>query len=214
MSEAFIQRAKEIEARYPTLDLGGFNFREPERDTRWNYARIEKICEFIRNNYKPRAHSSTINYGSYGLKHEIERTEWTEERDKYVTNGEGILALCIEGYTPFNIDNRSPNCNFKVITDYYEKEGKKTAKMLWRNVKHSGQWRKAQHDEAELKKSDQWKSATFRYGYTEEKKLYRNLEYLCFGCMPHKDFNCSHVVCKSKHNIGIIPFEERQVVPV
>jgi len=58
--------------------------------------RIEKMKEYIEKNWIPVGKTSKHIYGSYGLKHELERSKWTDESNTYVANGELILAdvLC------------------------------------------------------------------------------------------------------------------------
>lgn len=115
MSEALITQANEFLAKYPKLHEGGFY----ERDvpTQWNFKKIETIKDYILKNYEhPSPKTRTHIYGSYYLKHRVEESKWTEEQDKYVANGELILAMLCAGY---KADFKrsligSPNCNFKV----------------------------------------------------------------------------------------------------
>jgi len=115
MSEALITQANEFLAKYPDLHEGGFYKRDVP--TQWNFKKIETIKEYILKNYEhPNPRTRTYIYGSYYLKHRVEETKWTEDIDKYVANGELILAMLCAGYeADFKKSPKgSPNCNFKV----------------------------------------------------------------------------------------------------
>jgi hypothetical protein len=73
--------------------------------------------EYIQKNWIPvPPKSRKYTRSSYGLKHRVEESKWTEDQDKYVANGELILAMMCAGYTPYFAGHYSdsPNCNFKV----------------------------------------------------------------------------------------------------
>jgi hypothetical protein len=114
MSEEFINQANKILERFPSLNIGGFY--ERDRETHWNFKRLEVMKEYILKNWIPVAPQSKHKYSSYGLKHSLEESNWTEDNDKYVSNGELILAIMCAGYEPCfkNIPHTSLNCNFRV----------------------------------------------------------------------------------------------------
>lgn len=80
----------------------------------WDVSRINKIRLFIRDNLKK---TKTINRrdSSYGIKHKVERNT-----DLYITNGELIAAMILEGYR-FKRDWTKINCNFNVSTSSLKK---------------------------------------------------------------------------------------------
>ena len=114
MSEAFINQANEILKKFPRLNIGGFYDRDGE--TIWTFKRIEVMKEYIQKNWIPVPSKSKHKYSSYRLKHVLEELKWTEDQDKYVSNGELILAMMCAGYTPCfkGASPKSLNCNFKV----------------------------------------------------------------------------------------------------
>jgi hypothetical protein len=117
MSETFVNQANEILKKYPKLQIGGFY--ERDKETQWNFKRVEVMKEYILNNWisvPPRSRKYTRS--SYGLKHVLEESNWTEDQDKYVANGEFILAMMCAGYMPGfqGLFSDSPNCYFKVDT--------------------------------------------------------------------------------------------------
>jgi hypothetical protein len=115
MSEELIKQANEFLAKHLDLHTGGFYDRD--RRDQWDFNRIEKMKDYILKNYEhPSPRTRTHIYGSYGLKHELERSKWTEEKNTYVANGEFILAMMCAGYEPSfkNVREGSPNCIFKV----------------------------------------------------------------------------------------------------
>ena len=110
---------EEIIAKYPNLRPFGL---EPYQNDAANLeayhgflvARIDLVRRMIRGMVKPVGPNSRKHIGSYGGKHVIEH-----EMDFYITNGEFILAMMLEGYTmkpvvygpPYN--RPTPNATFK-----------------------------------------------------------------------------------------------------
>lgn len=80
----------------------------------WDIDKINKIRLFIRGNLKK---TKTLNRrdSSYGIKHKVERNT-----DLYITNGELIAAMILEGYR-FKRDWTKINCNFNVSTSSLKK---------------------------------------------------------------------------------------------
>jgi len=78
--------------------------------------RLRKMCAFI-NETMPlgnNPHGRKL-IGSYGFKHVLEKQNWTEDTNRYVSNGEGILAMMLCGYKPrWSGDKSNPNCVFSV----------------------------------------------------------------------------------------------------
>ena len=74
--------------------------------------RVALAREFIR---KIMVHSNKFdhNQGSYGLKHDCERAQ-----NEYISNGEFIYAMHLEGYRIQHVWESSPNCLFNY--DYRE----------------------------------------------------------------------------------------------
>jgi len=101
--------------QYPNLTLFGLDPSEEHiPDRRFTEARIEMIRQVIRVAVKPVSPHSKKRISSYGGKHVIENLI-----DLYITNGEFILAMVLEGYPmkqivhppPFN--RPTPNASFK-----------------------------------------------------------------------------------------------------
>lgn len=89
---------------YPTLSHNGFPCRwEGRRD--FKEARIDLIRWVIRASIKP---AKSYKVGSYGGKHYVEHLSGT-----YVSNGEFILAMILEGYTHSKPIAGRPNVCFK-----------------------------------------------------------------------------------------------------
>jgi hypothetical protein len=83
-----------ILAQHPNLSIFGLDpTDEKNPDRRFTEARIEMIRKVIRVAVKPVSPHSKKRIGSYGGKHVIERLI-----DLYITNGEFILAMLMEGY--------------------------------------------------------------------------------------------------------------------
>ena len=83
--------------------------------------RFRKMCAFIEANlpYDDRRGGRTL-IGSYGFKHVLERNNWTEDNNRYVSNGEGMVALMLCGYKArWNKDSTNPNCVFSVRRSKY-----------------------------------------------------------------------------------------------
>lgn len=87
------------------LSINGFQKDNVIED--WGIDNINKLRLFIKGNL-----DKTKNFNrqstSYGLKHKIER-----KTDLYVSNGELIAAMILEGYK-WDIDWSGINCNFNV----------------------------------------------------------------------------------------------------
>ena len=85
--------------------------------------RFRKLCAFITDRFGPVpvGRGGWLRVGSYGLKHVIERANWTEDNNRYVSNGEGIVAMMLCGYKPSwsKRDNSDPNCQFSVRARRY-----------------------------------------------------------------------------------------------
>jgi hypothetical protein len=78
--------------------------------------RLEKMCAFISEHLPAdlNPHGRKL-IGSYGFKHVLEKQDWTDDADRYVSNGEGILAMMLCGHKPRWLKDRvSPNCVFSV----------------------------------------------------------------------------------------------------
>jgi hypothetical protein len=103
-----------ILAQHPNLTLFGLDpSQEHIPDRNFIATRIEMIRQVIRVAVKPVSPSSKKRIGSYGGKHVIENLI-----DLYITNGEFILAMLMEGYPmkqivciPYN--RPTPNASFK-----------------------------------------------------------------------------------------------------
>jgi len=203
MSEAFMTRANEVLAKYPTLHTGGFH--DKDRSDHWDFNRLEKITKFIEVNYMP----SRTKRGSYGLKHEIEDKKWTDESNTYVSNGEGIVAMICAGYEPKDIC-ASLNCTFSVDTKYFTKLGEKKAKKIWKkSYMHSRQYEYAVQEEERLKQGAWWHRLLFREAYEETKKDQLAWKcILCMNCLPAEDKEPMKQ-CKSVHSKGVIHFHQR-----
>ena len=84
--------------------------------------RLMKMCAFIEVNLpivrptEPALRGGAAKLiGSYGFKHVLEKQNWTEDTNRYVSNGEGIVALMLCGHKPrWSKDNENPNCVFSV----------------------------------------------------------------------------------------------------
>lgn len=165
---SFTDRANQILATYPTLHTGGFH--DKDKADGWNFDKIEKIAEFIRHNYCPASKNTPLR-GSYSLKHEVEQSNWTDDSNKYVSNGELILAMLYEGYSPKHIRPDNLNCCFKVKTTYWFKEGQRVAKSRWRRTMREGDFNDTTDWERRWKENDDdwFLRATYRAGYEEAK---------------------------------------------
>ena len=89
--------------------LNGFGFKNSttkfEASVFENNKTIEQLRPVIKKHFSP---AKTVYKGSssYGLKHIAER-----HLDNYVSNGEFIYAMHMEGY---NIERDDPNCYFNI----------------------------------------------------------------------------------------------------
>lgn len=114
MSETLITKATEFIEKNKNFHTGGFY--DDDRRDGWDFKRIELMKEYIEKNWIPVGKTSRHIYGSYGLKHELERSKWTDASNTYVANGELILAMYCAGYELNfkKVSPTSPNCNFRV----------------------------------------------------------------------------------------------------
>jgi len=130
---AFKLRVNELLIENPRICEGGCNTmsRNPDRfdvdrpylpKTRMfqtsdrQIERLEKMCAFISEHLPadPNPHGRKL-IGSYQFKHVLEKQDWTDDADRYVSNGEGILAMMLCGHKPrWSKDRVNPNCMFSV----------------------------------------------------------------------------------------------------
>jgi len=89
---------------YPTLSHNGFPCRWEGRQD-FKEARIEFIRAVIRKSIAP---ARCYDVGSYGGKHYVEHLTGS-----YLTNGEFIVAMKLEGYTHSKVVAGCPNVSFK-----------------------------------------------------------------------------------------------------
>ena len=83
--------------------------------------RLRKMCAFINEHlpFTENTHGRKL-IGSYQFKHVLEKQDWTTDADRYVSNGEGILAMMLCGHKPRWLKDRvSPNCVFSVMKFRY-----------------------------------------------------------------------------------------------
>ena len=136
MTDDFAVRLRTLLAENRRICGFGCNLREYDRETRtyvpkkrdgWRgvddveisdaqIERFRKMCAFIEKNLPHDAWGYGRKLiGSYGFKHVLERNNWTEDNNRYVSNGEGIVALMLCGYKArWDEDSTSPNCVFSV----------------------------------------------------------------------------------------------------
>jgi hypothetical protein len=167
----FTDKVNQTLVAFPELHIDGFNTRRGNHDA-WDLDKIERLCGYIERNFiKSSKYTSTR--GSYSLKHELEDMKWTTATDKYVSNGELILAMLCCGYEPKDVTFNSPNCSFKVKTDEWLKQGQGYAKHYW-GYKRVKNWIERVDWERRLKTEEQfsnlWSRETFRYGYETDKQ--------------------------------------------
>ena len=146
---------------------------------------FRNLCAFIDRNFT-RAGGMT---GSYGLKHVIEREKWCPDNNRYVSNGEGIVAMMLCGYKPYwSEDKSNPNCSFKVNVWRQFKDGQKFAKTIWRHrIVHSLHWTQMEEEEerwrldsvAEGGECEMWER-----GYAERAEELKKAMAYCGACMP------------------------------
>lgn len=105
---------EETLAKYPNLTPFGLTpfMNDPANQESRNFlpARIDLIRRMIRTMVKPVGPNSRKRIGSYGGKHVIEH-----EMDFYITNGEFILAMLLEGYPMKHtvyVNRPTPNATF------------------------------------------------------------------------------------------------------
>lgn len=98
-------------------NLSGFGFCTKYDEYEFDWDRINEAREIIRNFLKPR---KFINhkYGSYGLKHIVERI--MNPRIGYLPNGELIVAMIAEGFDFKTPGHGNPNCSFNVTNESAE----------------------------------------------------------------------------------------------
>lgn len=218
MTDDFATRVRTLIAENRRICEFGCNILERNRETR-SYVpktrdgfheisdeqveRFRNLCSFIDRNFSP---AKRGYYGSYGLKHIIERENWCSDNNRYVSNGEGIVAMMLCGYKPYwSDDETNPNCSFKVNVWGQFKDGQKFAKTIWRHrVVHSGQW--TQMEEAE----ERWQldgvggeqdPEMWSRGYTERAEELKKEMVYCGACMPSARWGTeiTRAPCKSKH---------------
>jgi hypothetical protein len=107
----------EVLAKYPDLNMDGLN--GTRKDT-FDPVRIEKIakaCEYL---FIPGG-SVKNSLCSYGMKHQVENALAPYCENSYVSNGELIFAMLMNGYEPcernkwnYTYKMVSPNASFKV----------------------------------------------------------------------------------------------------
>lgn len=167
----FVSKVNQTLVAFPELHIDGFNIRRGNHDA-WDLDKIERLCGYIERNFHKDTKRPPVR-GSYSLKHELEEMKWTTATDKYVSNGELILAMLCCGYEPRDVTSTSPNCSFKVKTDEWLKEGQAYAKHYW-GSKRATNWLERAGWERSLKTEEQhaerWGRETFRYGYETHKQ--------------------------------------------
>lgn len=113
----------EIEDKLKGLTYIGYKGNGDFNPKEFNIERIEAIRGIIRGRLERR---KTINHNvgtSYGLKHRFEKHDLAMGKplDGYVSNGECIYAMILEG---FDVYKCPPNAKFNVTTKSFE--------LLWR----------------------------------------------------------------------------------
>ena len=134
MTDDFPTRVRTLLAENPRICGFGCNTREYDRETRTyvpkkrdgfyltdaQIERLRKMVAFINENLPVSNGGGKSTIGSYGFKHVLERNHWTDDIDKYVSNGEGIVAMMLAGYKPkWSVDLSCPNCEFSVKAGQY-----------------------------------------------------------------------------------------------
>jgi hypothetical protein len=140
MTDDFPTRVRTLLAENPRICGFGCNTREYDRETRTyvpkkrdgfsfdgteltdaQIERLRKMVAFIEKNLpNDITRGGRHIIGSYGFKHVLERNHWTDDNDKYVSNGEGMVAMMLAGYKPkWSKDLSCPNCNFSVKAKQY-----------------------------------------------------------------------------------------------
>lgn len=233
MTDDFATRVRDLINANPRICEFGCNIVERDRTTRKlipkirdgfngitdaQVDRFRHLCTFIEDNFRPVVRGY---HGSYSLKHIIEREKWRSENDRYVSNGEAIVAMMLCGYKPYWSDDESdPNCSFKVDVWRKFKEGRAWANRIWRFPRgvHSGQWIQAENEE------EHWlhdtltaerPSAMFMRGYNETKYTLLHDTAICGACMPDMTYEHNSArkhyekyPCKSKFANGVIMRQE------
>lgn len=154
--------------------------------------RFKKLVKLIEQNYEPHR---TRRRSSYSLKHEMEDTKWTEGTNRYVSNGEAIVAMLMCGYIPiWPTEGTNPNCVFKVDTDAKFKQGEKEATRQWkvRGIMHSGQyeWRVNETERTpSIWDAEHSAYEGFRRGYYETKRRILRGTRFCAICMPDERYH-------------------------
>ncbi len=93
--------------------------------------RINVIRSIIKANYVP-IKSIMRHRSSYGIKHDVEKRKEAEIIGNYVSNGELIYAMHLEGYNLVPTYDGSPNAYFNVsYKSVRELRGEKTPKELY-----------------------------------------------------------------------------------
>lgn len=92
---------------------------EPYTPTPEEVERIYRLTLFIEREL-PINPRGNLRVGSYNLKHVLEKTDWKEGPNTYVSNTEGMLAMMMCGYVPrWSKDPQDPNCVFSVRAKTY-----------------------------------------------------------------------------------------------
>ena len=128
MTDDFKTRLLAVLAEHPNLCLNGCesltrnypNWREMIPKTRTfptddeQVERIRRLCDYITGFAGPAPRQTgTRAIGSYSLKHILENLPWKEEPNRYVSNGEAIVAMLLCGFKPkWSDDRTNPNCVF------------------------------------------------------------------------------------------------------
>lgn len=169
--------------------------------------RLQLLCFFIDQNFYPKRSRRS----SYGLKHIIEREKWRTENNRYVANGECMMAMIHCGYKPiWSTDDSNLNCDFNVDAEWEFKLGQKKAKEIWNKRSfHSGQWKQMVHKEEQFFIDTLYEMPVMcESGYNAMKKELRKKMVFCGACMPSTRWGDNHrSECKSKYADGVIPMD-------
>lgn len=113
------------------LDMYGLRGKTEFCPTIFDNNRIEVIRSIIKANYVP-IKSIMRHRSSYGLKHDIEKRKEAECIGNYLSNGELIYAMHLEGYNLIPTYDGSPNAYFNVsYKSVRELRGEKTPRELY-----------------------------------------------------------------------------------
>lgn len=113
------------------LDMWGLQGKTEFDPAIFENDRIEVIRSIIKANYVP-IKSIMRHRSSYGLKHDVEKRQEAVAIGNYVSNGELIYAMHLEGYQLVSTYDGSPNAYFNVsYKSVRELRGEKTTKELY-----------------------------------------------------------------------------------